>query len=351
MGGFRPKLSTMIKYLNLSRFEKRLFGDQTPPQTHGYPRQAYVRALLVKIILGFGYRDLVAFLSRYRGYKRVCGFGAGPLPHYTRFSAFLQKLDAEMLEEIVQVFIKRVLRQRKIPAKVLAVDSTLLRADCNSFTKKADPDVRTGRSSTKGWFHGYKLHLTVDAQEEMLLGWTVTPGNRYDGHEFLPLVRNAVRVTRQRPRAVIADKGNDAGYNYVGVVEEFGGVPVIDMRRQRRRPSGRQLTLDLFLGGNRPRNPKQQRSGRPLTKEQQMRQYPPIPRKSPQWRVYRTLRLSVERVISRLKDWFGLEQLWVRTLNRVRKVVALALLAWLVSALYLIRRNRPGLVRSFPYVL
>ena len=100
MGGFRPKLSTMIKYLNLSRFEKRLFGDQTPPQTHGYPRQAYVRALLVKIILGFGYRDLVAFLSRYRGYKRACGFGAGPLPHFTRFSAFFQKFDAEILENL-----------------------------------------------------------------------------------------------------------------------------------------------------------------------------------------------------------------------------------------------------------
>ena len=185
----------------------------------------------------------------------------------------------------------------------------------------------------------------------MLFSWTVTPGNRYDGHEFLPLVRNVVRVTRQRPRAVIADKGNDAGYNYPGVVEEFGSVPIIDIRRQRRRPAGHQLTLDLFLGGKSPRKSNQRRSDRPLSKEQQLRYHPPIPRKSTQWRAYRTLRLSVERVISRLKDWFGLEKLWVRTLDKVRKVVALALLTWLVSALYLIRRDRPGLVRSFPYVL
>ena len=88
-----------------------------------------------------------------------------------------------------------------------------------------------------------------------------------------------------------------------------------------------------------------------MTKEQMLRHHPPIPRESPEWKTYRPFRMAVERVISRLKGWFGLERLWARTLKRVRKIIALTLLAWMGSALYLTRRGRPGLVRSFPYVL
>jgi len=341
----------MIRYLNLSRFEDQLFGKDTPPQTHGYPRQAFVRALLLKQIMDLDYRELALFLRHYPAYRRACGFESGPVPHFTSFSKFFQKLDPDVMEEIVLTYTRKVLRKLKVPAKLLAIDSTLLRASCNSFDKKADPDARTGKSSTKGWYFGYKLHLVVDAHTELPVSWTVTPGNRYDGHEFLPLLRKSMRVVPRRPRAILADKGYDAGYNYAGAVDECGTIPIIDIRRQRRRRSGRQLSLDLFLSGKKVYQQNKTLNGRPMTKEQMLRHHPPIPRESPEWKTYRPFRMAVERVISRLKGWFGLERLWARTLKRVRKIIALTLLAWMGSALYLTRRGRPGLVRSFPYVL
>ena len=147
---FRPRLITLLKYLNLSQYENRLFGANTPPQTHGYPRQAYVRALILKLVLDVDYRELAHFLTRYRGYRNACGFPSGPIPHFTRFSKFFQKLDADVLDEIVIGFIRKVFRKFKGPSKELAVDSSLLRAFSNSFKKIADPDARTGKSATKG---------------------------------------------------------------------------------------------------------------------------------------------------------------------------------------------------------
>ena len=308
INGFRPKLSTMIKYLKLSRFEDQLFGKGTASQTHGYPRQAYVRGLLLKQILELTFRELVLLLKHYRAYRRACGFGAGPLPHFTSFSKVFQKLDPAILDEIVLMYARKIFRKLKVPLKLLAVDSTLLRASCNSFTKKAGLDARTGKSSTKGWFFGYKLHLVVDAHTELPVSWTVTPGNRYDGHEFLPLLRKSVKIAPRRPRAILADKGYDAGYNYLGAVEEFDITPLIDIRRQRRRASGRQLSLDLFLGGAMIHEPPLPPRERSMPRDQLLRHHPPIPRGSPEWNAQRPFRLAVERAISRLKGWFGLER-------------------------------------------
>lgn len=68
----------------------------------------------------------------------------------------------------------------------------------------------------------------------------------YDGHRLLSLLRQAVRITRKRPKAAIADKGCDAGYNYVGIVEMFGTAPIISIRGWKRLILGRQTTLEAL---------------------------------------------------------------------------------------------------------
>ncbi len=122
-----------------------------------------------------------------------------------------------------------------MPCKFLGVNSTSFRAYANSLTKNGDPDAAVKKSSVKGFSCGYKIHLVVDGQTDLLVAFEVTAGNMYDGHFLLPLLRKAVRITRKRPKAVIADKGYDSEYNYVGVVEEIMVTPMIAIRGRRRR--------------------------------------------------------------------------------------------------------------------
>jgi hypothetical protein len=347
---FRPRLTSLIKHLNLSKYTSRLLGLDSPPHPDHYPKSAYLKALFLKCFLQLTYRRLETFLRRYPSYATACGFRRGQIPHYSRFAKFFTKLDASIVEEISVDVTRRLIRRLKIPCKILGVDSTGIRADANSFTKRGDRDAKVGKSSTKGFFYGYKLHLVVDGPTDLPIAWDVTPGNVYDGHRLLPLVRNAVRISRKRPTATIADKGYDAGYNYVGIVEEWGAVPIIAIRRWRGARSGRQTTLEEFglVRGGRRRT---RRVRRRRSQEQLLRHNPPISRDSPEWKTLTKFRASVERAISRLKAIFGLARVRVRGLARVKKYVSLCLIGLIESALYLSKRKRPGLARSFPYVV
>ena len=255
-----------------------------------------------------------------------------------------------MLDELSVDITRRLIRRLRIPCKILSVDSTGIRANANSFTKRGDGDAKVGRSSTKGFFYGYKLHLVVDGPTDLPVAFEVTPGNVYDGHRLLPLLRKAVRLSRKRPTAAVADKGYDAGYNYVGIVEEWKAAPIISIRGRRGGYPVRQTTLAEFWPlrqGIRRRRRTQRRQ----TQEQLLRHNPPISRRSEEWKRLSKYRASVERAISRVKAIFGLERVRVRGLARVKKYVGLCLIGLVESALYLSKRGRPGLARSFPYVV
>jgi hypothetical protein len=347
---FRPRLTSLIKHLNFSKYTARLPGSTSPPRHDGYPKSAYLKALFLKAFLQLTYRNLEAFLCRYPSYATACGFRRGQIPHYSRFAKFFTRLDPSVLEELSVDVTRRLIKRLRIPCQVLGVDSTGLRAHANSFTKRGDQDAKVGKSSTKGFFYGYKLHLVVDGPTDLPVAWEVTPGNVYDGHRLLPLVRKAVHISRKRPTVTIADKGYDAGYNYVGIVDEWNAIPLIAIRGRKRARSGRQTTLaefGLVRGGKRRRS----RLRRRRSQEQMLRHNPPIPRGSPEWKSLTKFRVSVERAISRLKTIFGLERIRVRGLGRVKKYVNLCLIGLLESAWYLCKRGRPGLVRSFPYLV
>ncbi|MFQ6124208.1 MAG: transposase [Candidatus Heimdallarchaeota archaeon] len=343
-------MSSFIKHLNFSKYTSRLPGHTPTSSRGGYPKLAYLKALLLKGFLQLTYRDLEAFLRRYPSYATACGFLRAQIPHYSRFAKFFTRLEPSLVDDISIDVTRKLIRRLRMPCRFLGVDSTSSRAYANSFTKKGDPDAEVGKSSVKGFFYGYKIHLVVDGQTDLPVAFEVTAGNVYDGHRLLPLLRKAVKITRKRPKAVIADKGYDAGYNYVGVVEEMMAAPVIAIRGRRRRVVGRQTTLeDFFL--QRQGNRRKKRRRRTKTQEQRLRQNPPIARGSEEWKVLARFRASAERAISRLKAIFGLERLRVRGLARVRKHVGLCIIGLLESALYLAKRGRPRLVRSFPYMV
>ncbi|MFQ6125482.1 MAG: hypothetical protein ACE5R6_12895 [Candidatus Heimdallarchaeota archaeon] len=78
---FRPRLTRLIKHLNFSKYATRLSGQKSPTPRGGYPKFAYLKALLLKTFLQLTYRDLEVFLRRYPSYATACGFRRGHIPH------------------------------------------------------------------------------------------------------------------------------------------------------------------------------------------------------------------------------------------------------------------------------
>jgi len=65
-----------------------------------------------------------------------------------------------------------------------------------------DPDARFGRKSAKKSFYGYKEHMGLDPDSELVTAVSVTPGNVPDSHMLGPLID-------PHTREVTADKGYD----------------------------------------------------------------------------------------------------------------------------------------------
>ena len=70
-----------------------------------------------------------------------------------------------------------------------------------------DPDARFGRKSQKKSFYGYKEHMAIDADSELVTTVSVTPGNVADSQMLGPLID-------PHAQEVTADKGYDTDANH-----------------------------------------------------------------------------------------------------------------------------------------
>ncbi|MHA1227435.1 MAG: transposase [Candidatus Hodarchaeales archaeon] len=107
--------------------------------------------------------------------------------------------------------------------------------------------THTGKSSTKVWFFGYKLHLVVDVATEVSVTLIATPSNRYDGQEILSLLHQTRSNIPTDIKVVLTDKGYYTGYNYLTIVEDFNALPIIPKRVPTPQYSPHHTTLDQFL--------------------------------------------------------------------------------------------------------
>jgi len=77
-----------------------------------------------------------------------------------------------------------------------------------------------------------------------------------------------------------------------------------------------------------------------------VRRHPPIPRETKKWKKLYSLRTSVERVNSRLKELLGLRKLTVRGIMKVLTRSLLSLLVMVAAAVGMAQRHRFREVRA-----
>jgi transposase len=164
---------------------------------------------------------------------------------------------------------------------------------------------------------GYGIHLAVDTKSEMPLAAIVEPANVNEKKAAPTLLKKVIgRGRKRRVRHVVAD----SQYSSQAVrdeVKRLDAKPVIPY----------------------PRN--QAKGKKVLRIDRKFRSHGPASLK----RIYRK-RSAIERVVSRLKTYFGLRQLRTRGLRNVLSHVLLCLIALLANALSAIKQGLPHRIRS-----
>jgi IS5 family transposase len=75
-----------------------------------------------------------------------------------------------------------------------------------------DPDARMGKKQHKSWA-GYKGHVIIEEDSEIITAVDTTPANRDDGSQFKPLLQQQEDAHALKPDEFSGDKGYDSGAN------------------------------------------------------------------------------------------------------------------------------------------
>lgn len=177
--------------------------------------------------------------------KWFLGLSAEELPpDHTTLCRFRPRLGAEGFQNLFNRVVERARAQGFVSDRLHLLDATHMAAKVDLFRVKKehankdddddhayidrgspDPEARFGRQSKKQGFSGYKCHMVEDADSELIVQATATPGNVHDG-SMLPALIDA------HPREATADKAYDSKRNHAYLASP--GVSSGIIRRQKR---------------------------------------------------------------------------------------------------------------------
>jgi hypothetical protein len=390
-----------------------------------YPIRAVWNSVLAGIV--FQHKSIESLrreLARNGQLRWLCGFdlmkGQDAIPGsyvYTRFLRLLLKY-ADQIEAIFDQMVEQLHRQLPGFGHILALDGkaipTIARPRKQDDPKTIEPDGRrdldadhgtktykgqradgTLWEKTKHWF-GYKLHLIVDADYELPVGYEITKaskGEQPQGHQLINQLQAKHPRLIEGCQALTADKGLDDTKLHIQLWDELGIKPVIDIRNMWRDgeptkliegqthvvydyqgnvschcPATGQVRAMAYGGFEKDRQtlkyrcPAQQYgihckgksccsvgSGSGQVRVElsiDRRIFCPLPRHSHRWKQIYKKRTAVERVNSRIDGALGFERHFIRGLKKMKLRMGLSLMVMLAMALGRIKQQQEDRLRS-----
>jgi transposase len=394
-----------------------------------------VRAMWNSVLAGVIFRHesmekLIDELGRNGQLRYICGFreyevirdeqgieiGRKPkIPESWNYSRFLSNLmeEQELIEEMFDEAVEELKEILPGFGEVLAVDGKAI----ESYAKREnarkeedgrrDIDANTGIKKYSGiredgtkwekvmsWF-GYKLHLVVDAVNEIPVAFSVTKASAAEipeGKELIKKLEDKHPKLLENCKYWLGDRGYDDTETIKMLWDKYRIKPIIDMKNnwekkeEVRMFEGRHNIIGYdnfgsiycydpvmgekhlmgFGGFEEEREslkyicpvksngikckgcdkcPYYNKAVR-IKIEEDRRRFTPVARSSYKWeRIYK-LRTAVERVNSRIDNVYGFERHFIRGLKKMRLRCSLALIIMLVIAIGRIKQSQPELMRT-----
>lgn len=170
-------------------------------------------------------------------------------PDHSTLTRFVERLGVEKFGEIFNQVVEQANRKGLIHERLKIIDSTAIQAKVNlqRLVEEAaddesnyiddnspDQDARFGHKSNNKQFYGYKQHLIIDGDSEIIEAVEVTPGNINDDQIVEPLLSKAKLSTKPRKKTkILADKGYDTNYNHDLIEKKYHAQSFILIKKNR----------------------------------------------------------------------------------------------------------------------
>ena len=381
-----------------------------------YPVDAVWHSILAGILYEHGsIASLRRELQRNAQLREVCGFdlllGVKAVPTDSVYSRFLKHLirHQSLIEGMFNALVYELMELLPDFGENLAIDGKAIA----SFAKGKSDGEPDGRRDTDGnwsmkvyegvnkdgslwkrvskWF-GYRLHLVVDTEYELPVGFRVTRASNAEikeAHKLVDELANNCPELLERCQFFLADKGYDDTKLIVKLWDDHRIKSVIDIRNMWRDTDKTRILGDYenvchdykgtvycycprqgtqremaYGGFEKDRKTLKYRcpadsygldckgkescpvvKGIRIKLQEDRRIFTPLARSSYAWdRIYNQ-RTAVERVNSRLDGFFGFENHNIRGLGKMEMSVGLSLCVMLALAVGRLRQKQPELIR------
>jgi transposase, IS5 family len=238
---FLRRLSGIVDF----KFVNELCKDLYSPDT-GRPcwePQLMFKVLFLQFLYDLSDREIEAEIGDRMSFKWFLGLPVDEsVPDYSMLSRFRDRLGPERFATIFNRIVETARSHKLVSDKLHIIDATDVKARVDQFRiseeiRKSkeqdndkgdgtpsggigdkqfrgkfttpDPDARFGRKSDSKKFYGYKEHIRMDAESEIIVDCKTTPGNEQDCEHFGSLLS-----TDPPPGVITADRGYDSGKNH-----------------------------------------------------------------------------------------------------------------------------------------
>jgi transposase len=193
-------------------------------QDNGRPSidpEVIIRLFLIQAIDGIPHvRELMRQVQVNLAYRWFIGYRLDePLPDHSTLSKALIRLGDEIFNELFERSIAQCQRSGLIEGRVLHVDATTIRADLDrdrvGTEDSPDGEARFGHFPDGQIKPGYKQHTVADGCSRVILGLSVTPADRHEHDEAVPLIDGVLDRLEKPPEAVCGDAAYASGRNQV----------------------------------------------------------------------------------------------------------------------------------------
>jgi hypothetical protein len=223
----------------------------------GYPRSAYLKALIykqsetIKCIT-----DLIRDLESRPVLAEMCGFSSGKIPNASQFSRFLSDTNNTDLEKLFHSSGKMLVQHEIASLDIIIADSKPIKANTKhnnpknpnrSLNKKKKikrnpmatfsyysylKQPTAGKAKQLSFFWGYRTHVLISREGIPLIEVTL-PNKHTDDKVAKKLLKKLVRVYGQKKgRIFIGDAAYDSRELYDFLVKQLKGEAFIPLRKR-----------------------------------------------------------------------------------------------------------------------
>ena len=215
----------------------------------------YEPVLLFKILfLSFLYdisgREIEEQINDRLSFKWFLNLAVNDLaPDHSTLTRFVKRVGVNKFKTIFNQVVEMADAKGLIHDRLKIIDSTAVAAkvDLDRITREhtndddhyidhnsPDQDARFGRKSDSKRFYGYKQHIIIDGDSEIIEAVEVTPGNIKDEQVVTPLLNRAKLSSDGRKKTkILADKGYDTNYNHEIIAKQYYAKSFIMIKKNR----------------------------------------------------------------------------------------------------------------------